>query len=401
MSVFSRHALAAPARSAMAIINGMEASARHLMFDGPKPLRVVLVSDELVYTSEQQFAPMKRYAAALRREFGVVVEHLSLRRGLTLSRKQLGSVDLLGFKLSFMTPSAEASRIARQFRDRIAGTPAKLIYFDGDDDLCVQWPDLLTEVDCYIKKHAFTDVLAYNQVYVGKSNLTDHVARVHGRSFDDNAIRSSGPVPVSDVAKLHVGWNIGLDDKIADLVQALPPVGAQPKDVDVGSRAFVNEDVWIYPLRGPLVERIGAMEDRFRVLAPRERVSQQQYYAEMLRARICVSPFGYGEICWRDFEAVLCGCMLGKPDMGHVRTYPDIFVAGETYAPVKWDYADLGEVCAKYLEDEPARQRIADRAHAVLIEALGEPAFVHTFGSLLEQLGLRAGAIRSSNGATR
>lgn len=350
----------------------------------------MLVSDELAYTSEQQFAPMTRHAAALRREFGVVINQVTLQRGLTLSQAQLASVDLLGFKLSFMTSAAEANRIARHFRNSVAGTPTKLVYFDGDDDLCIQWPDLLAQVDCYVKKHAFTDVGAYGQRYIGKSNLTDYVARVDGRSFDDNAIRSSGPVPAAARAKLHVGWNIGLDDKIADLVRALPPVGAQAKDVDVGSRAFVRDDVWIYPLRGPLVERIGAMEGRFRVLAPRQRVSQEQYYAEMMRARICVSPFGYGELCWRDFEAVLCGCMLVKPDMGHVRTYPDIFVAGETYAPVSWDYADLAEVCAKYLGDEPARKRIADRARTVLLEALGEAAFVRTFGILLARVGLQA-----------
>lgn len=353
------------------------------------PVRVMLVSDELAYTSEQQFAPMTRYAAALRREFGVVVDHVTLQRGLTLSQAQLASVDVLGFKLSFMTPTAQASRIARQFRERVAGTPTRLVYFDGDDDVCIQWPEVLAQVDCYVKKHAFADAADYGRRYIGKSNLTDHVAHAHGRSFDDNVIRSSGPVPASDVSKLYVGWNIGLDDKIADLALALPPVRAQAKDVDVGSRAFVKEDVWIYPLRGPLVERISEMESRFRVLAPRERVSQEQYYDEMLRARICVSPFGYGELCWRDFEAVLCGCMLVKPDTGHLRTYPDIFVAGQTYAPVKWDYSDLAAVCARYLEDESARRRIADRARAVLLEALGEAAFLRTFGLLLERLGLQ------------
>ena len=74
--------------------------------------------------------------------------------------------------------------------------------------------------------------------------------------------------------------------------------------------------------------------------------------------------------------------------MGHLRTYPDVFVAGETYAPVQWDYSDLEQVCMRYLDDEPTRRRIADRALAVLTEALQEASFVEAFGSLLHKIGL-------------
>ena len=385
----SRRAVAAKGSSVTARLHKAQASLRYRFLGGPEPIDFILVSDELAYTSEQQFAPINRHAAALRRRFGLVVRHVALPDALKLARAEFTEVDLLGLKLSFRMPAGEAHRIAAHFRGLVATTKTKLIYFDGDDDLCIEWPEVLEQVDCYVKKHVFADIAAYGRRYSGKSNLTDYVAREHGRSFETNEIPSSGPVPAAALSKLHLGWNIGLDDKIADLVRTLPAVDQATKDVDVGSRAFVKEDVWIYPLRGPLVERIGAMEGRFRVLAPRERVSQEQYYAEMLRARICVSPFGYGELCWRDFEAILCGCLLVKPDMGHLRTYPDVFVPGLTYAPVAWDYSDLAEVCAKYLEDDPARTKIAERARAVLLDALEEASFVDTFGALLGKLGLQ------------
>lgn len=389
MSFPSRRAIAATGRSIAAKFGQAQVSARHLVAGGPKLINFLLVSDEEAYTSEQQFAPMFRHAAALRRCYGVVVKHAALPGAMSLGKRDVAGVAVVGLKLSFRTRPEEALRIATHFRNLIAASAAKLVYFDGDDDLCIEWPQVLEQVDCYVKKHVFADFAAYGLHYSGKSNLTDYVVREHGRSFETNEIPSSGPVPARDLAKLHLGWNIALDDKIADLVSTLPPVGSAAKDVDVGSRAFVKDDVWIYPLRGPLVERISAMEGRFRVLAPRERVNQQQYYAEMLRARICVSPFGYGELCWRDFEAVMCGCMLVKPDMSHVRTYPDIFIPGVTFAPVKWDYSDLAEVCARYLDDEPARLRMADQARAVLIEALSDAAFVKTFGALLGRLGLQ------------
>ena len=95
-----------------------------------------------------------------------------------------------------------------------------------------------------------------------------------------------------------------------------------------------------------------------------------------MRSRICVSPFGFGEICWRDFEAILFGCLLVKPDMGHVRTQPNVFVPGLTYVPVRWDYADLEEVCAAYLADEPRRLSVTSAARRTLLDSL-QPAWCH------------------------
>ena len=113
----------------------------------------------------------------------------------------------------------------------------------------------------------------------------------------------------------------------------------------------------------------------------------------MLRSRICVSPYGFGEICWRDFEAILCGCVLVKPDMGHVRSHPDVYVPGVTYVPVQWDYADLEEVCASCLADEPRCVRIVENARRALLESLEPAWFLDRFGELLARLDL---AVRSA-----
>jgi hypothetical protein len=130
-------------------------------------------------------------------------------------------------------------------------------------------------------------------------------------------------------------------------------------------------------------------QQRFKILLPDRRVDQKAYYEEMRSSRISVSPFGYGEICWRDFEAVLMGSLLVKPDMGHVRTEPDIFVPGETYVPVRWDFSDLAEVCARYLEDEEERNRITAQAYRVLSEYYSNSGFLKCFSRLLARAGIQ------------
>jgi hypothetical protein len=102
---------------------------------------------------------------------------------------------------------------------------------------------------------------------------------------------------------------------------------------------------------------------------------------ELRRSKLCFSPFGYGEICWRDFEAIACGAVLVKPDMSHVRAQPDIYRPFETYIPVRWDLADLNDRVREALASPETQKTIADAAYATVRDHLRGPA--------LEQLAAR------------
>ena len=41
--------------------------------------------------------------------------------------------------------------------------------------------------------------------------------------------------------------------------------------------------------------------------------------------------FGWGEICYREFESVINGCPFMMPNMSHIKTYPNIYKIGSTY----------------------------------------------------------------------
>jgi hypothetical protein len=72
----------------------------------------------------------------------VVLCHRRIGPGHPGSVRHWGQFDLIGLKLGFTTPQAEAVDWARRLRGQLAGPQARLVYFDGDDDLNVQWPDL-------------------------------------------------------------------------------------------------------------------------------------------------------------------------------------------------------------------------------------------------------------------
>lgn len=349
-----------------------------------KPIKVLITSDNKAYTSEQQFAPIIANRKQLKQRFRVAVNQMLIQDVLNLPASFVGNYDAIFLKMSFRIPADEAEQIVKRLY-AMKGE-AKLVYFDGDDDACVQWPEMLPYVDLYVKKSTFADRDQYKKEFIGKSNLTDYVASEWNESFSDDIIPTGKPVNPLYFDKIVLGYNIGLDDKIMNLYQTNLVYPQLPKDNDILCRATIPAS-WMKHLRKNIIPELQKMASQCRILIPDKRVDQEQYYDELRRSKISVSPFGYGEICWRDFESVLCKCLLIKPDMSHIKTAPDIFVPHKTYVPVKWDFSDLQEKCSYYLEHEDEREKIVEQAYTVLSEYYREEKFISFFGDLLKKLG--------------
>ena len=70
------------------------------------------------------------------------------------------------------------------------------------------------------------------------------------------------------------------------------------------------------------------------------KVELKQYIKECGYVFATLSPFGWGEVCYRDFEAAIGGSILIKPDMSHLITWPNIY-QDETYISLDWDFNNL------------------------------------------------------------
>jgi hypothetical protein len=350
-----------------------------------RPIRVLLVSDGKDGTSEAQFHPFSAYRADLIERVGLTSLHLLLQDVLRAPKFFIKSFDIVVLKLSFRTARDRVHSIVRQIRDAAGTRP--VVYFDGDDDLCVQWPEILPLLDLYVKKHVFRDRNRYLERFVGKTNLTDYVHRQYGFSFADNIhAQEAGPVAADQLGKIVVGGNIALDSNIMQLYRDMRSTAHRPeKTVDVMFRGNVPKD-WLYYLRKDIEPSLTGLQDRYNVIVPQKRVDREEYYLEMLSSKICLSPFGFGEICWRDFEAVICGCLLVKPDMSHLETTPDIFKPNETYVPVRWDYSDVQDKCTYYLTHPEERERIVAAASAALSNFYEKREFVDWASSTFKKL---------------
>ena len=82
-----------------------------------------------------------------------------------------------------------------------------------------------------------------------------------------------------------------------------------------------------------------------------DKLPYQEYIDKLRNSKVAISPFGMGEICFRDFEVMALKSILIKPDMKIVNTKPNIYIDGETYYSVKYDWSNLNEVIESVLDE--------------------------------------------------
>ena len=150
-----------------------------------------------------------------------------------------------------------------------------------------------------------------------------------------------------------MSWNVGVGDLFASYVELyLHPFSrkipkfinpqSETKDLDLQYRGSSFSPICGYQ-RQYCKEKV-ANNRTITHSDPYTRIPHDEYEREGKRAKAILSPFGWGEVCGRDFEAFVYGAIMIKMSMSHCYTFPDAYQENLTYVPVKWDFSDLDEV---------------------------------------------------------
>ena len=75
----------------------------------------------------------------------------------------------------------------------------------------------------------------------------------------------------------------------------------------------------------------------------------EEYIKVLYNSKLSLSPFGMGEVCFRDFECMQFGTVIVKPNMDKVKTKPNIYIEDETYISVDLNWSNLQEKVKKVL----------------------------------------------------
>jgi len=115
-------------------------------------------------------------------------------------------------------------------------------------------------------------------------------------------------------------------------------------------------------------------------------LSHSQYSDSLYSSKIVISPWGCGEICYRDFEALAAGCILLKPDSSFVQTWPDIFINNKTYVPCNCDFSDVEEKIKIILKNWNNYHDMRESNRKLIEKSVTIPDLVDRFVLLLNKL---------------
>jgi len=262
-----------------------------------------------------------------------------------------------------------------------ANPDAKISFFDWFAPTDIRFADQVADyVDFYAKKALQRDRSYYRQPQRAHTALEDHYCTMFGLTPDVPTWECRPDIV--DRLVLAPGFATAPPLLRAFERRASPPHGDRPIDVharfataparlralgrvDAGERSH-----WYGVMRQHALDAVGGMADSYQI-AWKGRVHSSKFMAEMEQSKLCFSPFGFGELCWRDLEAILAGAVLVKPDMSHLESLCDIYRPGETYVPVRWDLSDLDDTIKHLIADPEKCREIAERAYAVVLDYLG------------------------------
>ena len=250
-----------------------------------------------------------------------------------------------------------------------------LIFFDIGDITGGIQNYALKICDQYWTKQIYKNKEEYNKGYQKYSKYLD--------VFSEKG-KQSTKISDEDLEKIKTAWNIAMSDhylysnnkekilRRLNLTQLNYPAFKNPETnrrYDINTRLRTT-----YPRK--FVEKhrklsLKTLSDRFNT-TPSNIINKEEYMKELENSKIVLSPFGNGEICYRDFEAIINGATLIKPNMSHIKTWPDIYKPGKTYVSVKWDFSNLNEQIEDLLNNPVKRKRIAKNAQEAYKPYYGE-----------------------------
>ena len=69
-----------------------------------------------------------------------------------------------------------------------------------------------------------------------------------------------------------------------------------------------------------------------------QRVSKSIFFKNLYESKISIGAYGWGEVCYREFEATHMGSAIITADMSNISTWPNIYLKSETYMPYNLDF---------------------------------------------------------------
>jgi hypothetical protein len=318
---------------------------------------------------QSQVHPFHFYSQQILDQYDAEIREVSIEQFLMRDNQGLRDATTVCFQTGFDVADKDLDLLLEVIHER--NPTAQIVYLDWFAPTDLRLAERVNDrVSLYVKKHLLSDLSGYGLPTQGDTNLTDFYSRRFGLELPE-ALFS---IPDGFLEKLVIGPSFATADFLINSFASDVPDWLSDRPIDIHARLATSGTTWYQSMRTECVAAVHAL-DGLHTLTETG-VGLVQYLKELQASKICFSPFGYGEVCWRDYEAVANGAVLLKLDMSHIKTDPDIFLAGETYMPIAWDLSDFEEKIKLLLGDPGLCQRLTRNAFEVLHKYVASGRFV-------------------------
>lgn len=147
----------------------------------------------------------------------------------------------------------------------------------------------------------------------------------------------------------------------------------------------IRNDLYYSRHRKRSLDELDRLDGTYNVVS--NRLLPEDYNIALSKSKCAVSPFGMGEICFRDFETWNMGCILIKPFMDNVITYPNPYIDRETYFACNNNWDDLNEIIDVVLSlNNNEVKDINSHVRKTIIDMYSPQNFVTHFYNILANL---------------
>ena len=262
----------------------------------------------------------------------------------------------------------------------------KIIWFDTTDSTwCTQF-EVMPYVNKFLKGQLLKDKSQYLTPFRTGRIFTDTFDKLYNSKESEF---TSSPLEKKYIDKMAISWNTCFENysetrysyknkvrrKITDYIlnHISTPFNIKFSPTNNDRNNQLSCRVGLSHSRQSVIDhRIAINNILKKRYVQTTKVTLPKYFNELRNSQIGVGPFGVGEITLRDFEIIICGALLLKPDMSHMETWPNLFVNNETCITHKWDLSDFDEEIDYILANKKPSIEIANNAQKVYQHALSD-----------------------------
>ncbi|MHA1757631.1 MAG: hypothetical protein ACTSVV_12730, partial [Promethearchaeota archaeon] len=253
-----------------------------------------------------------------------------------------------------------------------------IAWFDHSDSASYLVRESVPYVDCYLKKQVLKNRELYNNNFINDRIYSDYYYKMYFKKENSWIPKKLKKLKKKELDKITLSWNLGLCDynnlflddtffkKIPQYLSFflknrtfnyINP--SKNRELLFSANFGINySDNFVSYHRKQLLKILSNIFDK-NVNYSVGVVSKKKYLDNLKKSKAVFSPFGYGEICFRDFETFIAGATLIKPDISHIETWPNLFEQNKTYISFPWNFEEWNDELFRIFNNETKLFQVA------------------------------------------